>query len=64
MTHDEKIKLAIDTVTGVTATATAPFWFQALQYGVGTFMLIGGAILLVFRLMITYRDWKRGRDKG
>ena len=60
MTHGEKMKVAIDAVTGFSVVSW-PLWMQYVQMGVGVFMLFAGAILMGFRLMIAYRDWRRGK---
>ena len=57
----QSAKAAIDATVGIGAV-TSPFWMQALQTGIGVFMLIGGAFLLALRIMIAWREW-RGRVK-
>lgn len=58
MSAEEKIKAGIDIATGVSA-ATWPVWLQHVQMGVGLFMLFGGAVLLVVRLILAFRQLKK-----
>jgi hypothetical protein len=57
---DQHGKEALDGVLGIGAV-TSPFWLQAVQTGIGLFMLIGGAILLALRLAIAWREWRVGK---
>lgn len=53
-------KMAIDGTIAVGAV-TSPFWMQALQTGVGVFMLLGGAFLLGLRILIAWREWRANK---
>jgi len=48
----------------VAVSLASPWWLQALQQGVGLFMLLGGAALLTLRLAIAWREWRQGRKEG
>lgn len=48
------------TIAGVAST---PLWVEYTQTYVGLFVLVGGAMLLVLRLGLGLREWKKGRDK-
>ena len=41
------------------AAVTFPLWLQWTEPYIGAFMLLGGAVLLVVRLAISWRDWKK-----
>lgn len=40
---------------------TSPIWLQYLQTTIGLFMLIGGAVLLVIRLAISWHELREKR---
>jgi hypothetical protein len=48
----------IDTSTAVGAL-TSPFWVEWLRQGLDTYVLVGGAVLLTFRILIAFRDYRR-----
>lgn len=57
MTGEQTVKTIAD--TGIASAAiTSPVWLQMVQTYVGLFMLIGGALLLVLRLAIAWREWR------
>lgn len=64
MPHNEidSVKNAIDGTLGVGAV-TSPFWINALETGLGLFMLVGGVLLLILRIMIAWREWRAGHNK-
>lgn len=37
---------------------TTPAWLQYTQTYVGAFVLMGGAILLIIRIGLAWREWK------
>ena len=55
--HVDAAKTAIDGTLGVGAV-TSPFWLNWLETGLGLFMLVGGAVLLILRLLIAWREWR------
>jgi hypothetical protein len=58
----QHVKTSIDTALAAGAIST-PWWVQSLQTYVGSFMLIGGAVLLVLRLVITWNEWQAQRKR-
>ena len=59
----EPSKQALDGAI-VAVSLASPWWLQALQQGVGLFMLLGGAVLLALRLAIAWREWRQGQRNG
>lgn len=59
MTHDQLTKVALDTGIGGIG-ATSPLWLQNIQTGAGLVAAVGGAILVIIRLAIAWRDWRNG----
>jgi hypothetical protein len=57
VTPDQQIKTALDTSIG-TIGASSPLWIQHLQQGAAIVAAVGGAILVVIRLLIAWRDWR------
>lgn len=57
----EGARNAIDGTLGLGAV-TSPFWLSWVENGLGIFMLVGGAVLLTLRLMITWRQWRAGKQ--
>lgn len=58
--HFDSAKASIDGTLG-TVAVSSPIWLQWLENGLGLFMLVGGAALLVLRLAIAWREWRDGR---
>lgn len=56
-------KFVLDIGLGATALSS-PYWLQLLNTGLGLAMLIGGIMLLSLRLIISWREYKRGKDNG
>ena len=61
MTHDQLTKIALDTGIG-SIGATSPLWLQYIQTGAGLIAAVGGAVLVIIRLAIAWRDWRSGRN--
>lgn len=57
---DHPVRNTIDAALG-TGAVTSPIWLQYIQDGLGLFMLIGGAVLLLLRLMIAWREWRNSK---
>jgi outer membrane lipoprotein SlyB len=57
---EQQIKTALDTSIG-TIGATSPVWIQYLQQGAGIIAAVGGAALVIIRLLIAWRDWRNGK---
>lgn len=53
-------KNAIDGAIGAVGVSS-PVWLQYLQNGAGAVVAIGGAVLIVIRVMIAWRDWRNGK---
>lgn len=43
-----------------TGAITSPAWLPLFRDGVQIYMLVGGAIVLTFRLIAAFREWRRG----
>jgi len=54
-------KTILDVSLGASAIAS-PYWLQLLNTGLGMAMLIGGVVLLTLRLLISWREYKRGKN--
>ena len=58
-----------DTLMNITDTTLAtglvstPIWLQWVEQGLQLFMLVGGSILLIFRLWAMYRERKSKDDR-
>ena len=52
----------IDAALGTSAVAS-PWWLQHLETTLGLIMLIGGVILLVLRIAIAWRNWRRPQSE-
>ena len=58
-----------DTLKNITDTTLAtglvstPIWLQWVEQGLQRFMLVGGSILLIFRLWAMYRERKSKDDR-
>ena len=58
-----------DTLKNITDTTIAtglvstPIWLQWVEQGLQLFMLVGGSILLLFRLWAMYRERKSKDDR-
>jgi len=50
-------KTGLDVALAASALSS-PVWLSMLQTYVGLFMLLGGALLLVLRLAIAWREWR------
>lgn len=46
-----------------TAVST-PFWIPGVESGLGIAMLVGGVVLLTLRIIISWREYKRGPKDG
>ena len=62
MSDIQAVRTAIDGTVAAGAV-TSPLWLQAVQTYTGLFMLLGGAALLILRLLITWREWQRPRRR-
>lgn len=51
-------KTITDSIIGTGALST-PFWLESFQYGMTVFMLVGGAVLLVLRIALAWREWRK-----
>lgn len=60
---DHLPKIATDTALGA-GGITYPIWVQWIEAGAHTFALVGGAALLVLRLAISVREWRKGKGRG
>jgi hypothetical protein len=60
VTTTQHIKTALDTSIG-TIGAISPIWIQYLQEWAGFIAAVGGAILVIIRLAIAWRDWRNGK---
>ena len=50
---------------GLGGTAlSSPMWIQGLENGLGLTMLIGGVILLTLRIVLSWREYKKGKQNG
>jgi hypothetical protein len=56
-------KNAIDGALGA-AGISSPFWLTQLQTVAGAVVAVGGAVLIVIRVMIAWRDWRNGKKDG
>lgn len=56
-------KMILDIGLGASALSS-PYWLQLLNTGLGLAMLIGGLALLSLRLVISWREYKRGKRNG
>ena len=57
----EKIKNVTDTALSTSLVST-PIWLQWVEQGLQLFMLVGGSVLLVFRLWAMLRERKRKKN--
>jgi len=56
-------KTVLDFSLGATALSS-PYWLQLLNTGLGLAMLLGGLLLLSLRLIISWREYKKGKKDG
>ena len=57
----EKIKNVTDTALSTSLVST-PIWLQWVEQGLQLFMLVGGSVLLVFRLWAMLTERKRKKN--
>tara|TARA_B100000073_G_C23374910_1_gene428519 strand:+ start:193 stop:390 length:198 start_codon:yes stop_codon:yes gene_type:complete len=57
----EQLKNATDTVIATSLVST-PLWLQWVEQGLQLFMLVGGSVLLAFRLWAMIKERKNKRD--
>lgn len=55
-------RIVIDTTLAGTAIST-PVWVEYTTTYVGLFVLVAGAVLLILRLALGWREWKKERTK-
>ena len=55
------LKNATDTVIATSLVST-PLWLQWVEQGLQLFMLVGGSVLLVFRLWAMIKERKSKQD--
>ena len=55
------LKNATDTVIATSLVST-PLWLQWVEQGLQLFMLVGGSVLLAFRLWAMIKERKNKRD--
>lgn len=58
---DQGTKTAVDGALGV-GGLVSPIWLGMIEHGFGVLMAVLGLALLVLRLLIAWREWKRGGD--
>ena len=56
-------KTILDT-TIATSLLSTPIWLQWLEQSLQLFMLVGGSVLLVFRLWALYKERKSSKNDG
>ena len=56
----QETKLAIDS-TIATGAITMPLWVTQLQGWIGLGISVGGLILIVMRIIIALRDWRKSQ---
>ena len=56
----QETKLAIDS-TIATGAITMPLWVTQLQGWIGLGISVGGLILIVMRIIIAFRDWRKSQ---
>lgn len=54
----QETKFAIDS-TIATGAITMPLWVSELQGWIGLGISVGGLILIVMRIIIAFRDWRK-----
>lgn len=54
-------KTILDVSLGASAV-TSPYWLEALNTGLGLAMAVVGLTLLTLRLVLAWREYKRGQD--
>jgi len=57
----ESVKNVVD-ATIATGLMSTPIWLQWVEQSLQLFMLVGGSILLLFRLWAMYQERKSKRD--
>ena len=57
----EKLKNVTDTALSTSLVST-PIWLQWVEQGLQLFMLVGGSVLLTFRLWAMLRERKRKKN--
>ena len=57
----EQLKNATDKVIATSLVST-PIWLQWVEQGLQLFMLVGGSVLLIFRLWAMLRERKRKKN--
>jgi hypothetical protein len=58
----ESVKNVVDT-TLATSLVSTPIWLQWVEQSLQLFMLVGGSILLIFRLWAMLRERKSKDDR-
>jgi len=61
--NPESIKNMVDAVIGTSLVST-PIWLQHLEQTLQLFMLVGGSILLIFRLWAMFKGAKDEEGNG
>lgn len=61
--HSHNIAFVVDVLVALTGW-TAGMWITLLESSFHWFFLVGGAVLLMLRILIARRDWKEGRRDG
>ena len=59
----ENVKNIVD-ATIATSLVSTPIWLQWVEQSLQLFMLIGGSILLIYRLWIMFKGVKSKKDAG
>jgi hypothetical protein len=59
MTSSDNNNLIIDSAIAAGAM-TLPWWAEVMGAWAAFFVTLGSLGLLVFRIMLAYREWKRG----
>ena len=50
---------------GLGGTAlSSPMWIQGLESGLGVAMLVGGIVLLTLRIVLSWKEYKKGKQDG
>jgi hypothetical protein len=49
-------------VSTAAGALTSPLWLDWLQYGLDTYVIAGGAILLTLRILIALREYTRKKS--
>lgn len=59
----ESVKNIVDT-TIATSLVSTPIWLQWVEQSLQLFMLIGGSLLLIYRLWVMFKGVKSKKDAG